>query len=736
MEANKKDLNPPAIFFSFPLMPHKLIISVVIFVLLVIPVSVFAKKKENKHPKKQIENQQIQDSSIPEVNPALLGALKGQVNAADIRDAQRLFKAMAHIESRQFDAAYSLLKDSNDHSILIDYINYYRALSLTYLRKYKEALGYLDTVKTPVKKIDLEKFWLKMQLLSLTKQKQGLSEAIDGLKKQRRNDQWVTIKGDYFKGRAEQASGNKRAAMDYFTQILIQNPGTKYDQKILRLLEKEGIPQRQVLNTAQLNARAENLIKAGQPHEALKIWRALYADDRFFEERVAYGTFKYRDYKTAASLYEGLLRSGNHQLSEPEILKQIAQSYARHDQFEKAIDTYRSILKKYPQSSEASFANFKLGFIYFDAEQYKTAAQYFEKFLTKGAKWQRDSARWFRVWSFYLTGDHAFALAEIDARLKEPGTSKGDKITLTYWKARLFDKQGKKEEARALYNKVVQLDGLDYYGLLARQRLKHNKLVTGTLIAPDVLSEVPDGKTDHVFDQPDLAPLAGDINLIKAVLLNHIGLYNFAFDESQYAASLTSVADYNTAKAFEMAGNYNRGYTARKAAQSGQMSGADLDKGFRLSFPRAYEQFVEAYAARWGISANLAYAVMRQESTFKPEAISYAAAYGLMQIIPPTGDEIAQKINFSDFEVDRLNDPKVNLLFGTYYLSYLLNQLNNNIIFAIAGYNAGPDAVKRWMVKAANLEMDEFIELIPYEQTNKYVKKVLVNYLIYEKLYR
>jgi len=102
---------------------------------------------------------------------------------------------------------------------------------------------------------------------------------------------------------------------------------------------------------------------------------------------------------------------------------------------------------------------------------------------------------------------------------------------------------------------------------------------------------------------------------------------------------------------------------------------------------------------------------------------------------PPTGDEIAQKIKYKDFQVSQLNNPSVNTLFGTFYLSFLLEEFDNDLVYAIAGYNAGPHNVKRWTSKARDLERDEFIELIPYKETNKYVKKVLVNYLVYNKLY-
>jgi soluble lytic murein transglycosylase len=185
-------------------------------------------------------------------------------------------------------------------------------------------------------------------------------------------------------------------------------------------------------------------------------------------------------------------------------------------------------------------------------------------------------------------------------------------------------------------------------------------------------------------------------------------------------------------RVFQSAANYNRGYAINAAAI--KRSDGNLTT-YHMVYPRAFNKYVEPYAQMWGLDPNLAYAIMRQESAFRPEAKSFANAYGLMQIIPPTGEEIAHTIGYEDFHASQLNQPHVNTLFGTEYLSQLMKELGQQPVYTIAAYNAGPLAVTRWIRKAQNQDMDVFVELIPYEETNNYVKKVLINYLTYRKLY-
>ena len=151
-------------------------------------------------------------------------------------------------------------------------------------------------------------------------------------------------------------------------------------------------------------------------------------------------------------------------------------------------------------------------------------------------------------------------------------------------------------------------------------------------------------------------------------------------------------------------------------------------------YPRAYQQTVEASAAQVGLDPFLAWAIMRRESGFRPDVVSSADARGLMQIIPPTAKAIALELKTTTPAPDDLYAPEINVRFGTWYLSALIDRMGHPALCA-ASYNAGPSAVSKWMAQRGLLPLDEWIEEIPYKETRGYVKQVTTDLFIYRQLY-
>ncbi|MCS6926587.1 MAG: lytic transglycosylase domain-containing protein, partial [Candidatus Binatia bacterium] len=152
----------------------------------------------------------------------------------------------------------------------------------------------------------------------------------------------------------------------------------------------------------------------------------------------------------------------------------------------------------------------------------------------------------------------------------------------------------------------------------------------------------------------------------------------------------------------------------------------------RYLFPHAYWDTVSTHAAQKGLDPYLVLALIRQESMFDPFAVSPAQAYGLMQLLATTAARIT---NTPAVSPRSLTDPEFNIAAGTTYLRWLLDQYGNNLIMAVAAYNAGENAVDKWRARYAGVELDEFVEQISYRETRNYVKLVLRNYRIYRRLY-
>jgi soluble lytic murein transglycosylase len=155
----------------------------------------------------------------------------------------------------------------------------------------------------------------------------------------------------------------------------------------------------------------------------------------------------------------------------------------------------------------------------------------------------------------------------------------------------------------------------------------------------------------------------------------------------------------------------------------------------RLAYPTPYENLVLENAGQMGLDALLVFSLMRQESLFESFAASSASAQGLMQVIPPTGTEIAAELDWPpDYETADLYRPYVSVRFGTYYLARQRDRFDDRIDVALAAYNGGPFNAQRWLNGAGD-DPDLFFEAITFSETRLYVQRILEHYVVYQALY-
>ena len=194
---------------------------------------------------------------------------------------------------------------------------------------------------------------------------------------------------------------------------------------------------------------------------------------------------------------------------------------------------------------------------------------------------------------------------------------------------------------------------------------------------------------------------------------------------------------YRLARAFDDLGMPH--LAARAAAGLLAKAGSPLEPTPRalvqLVYPLAYLSLIQAAAAENDLSPLLLLAIIRQESFFDPLAASPAGAIGLTQVMPPTAEEIARKLNLEGFSTSDLLRPEVSIRFGAYYLRSQLDLSAGNLYLALAAYNAGPDNARRWSGGLPISDIDLFVELIDFAETRSYVKLVLENYAVYRSLY-
>jgi len=324
-----------------------------------------------------------------------------------------------------------------------------------------------------------------------------------------------------------------------------------------------------------------------------------------------------------------------------------------------------------------------------------------------------------------------------------------------YWKARIAEKRGQTEVARASYERAIREYPLSVYTLLSFTRLD----ATAPQLAQKLLRQL------RADDQPtplrfQARPLFGDPAFRRAVELARMG---------QGSDARRELARLGLATAGEKRGG-GSGTSGGGAGGSGARKDGDdllwiaaviLDRGgvwnaahsiprytltdyklhypkasgateWRLAYPRAFPELVTKNAKANQIPEALQLAIMREESAFSPRIESFANAIGLTQMLIKTARRFS---NGAPVTREALMDPVKNLEYGSRFLGFLWTHFAKNAALSIAGYNAGEGAVDKWLAERGSLPLDEFVETIPYDETRNYTKRVLSSYLTYAWLY-
>ena len=145
----------------------------------------------------------------------------------------------------------------------------------------------------------------------------------------------------------------------------------------------------------------------------------------------------------------------------------------------------------------------------------------------------------------------------------------------------------------------------------------------------------------------------------------------------------------------------------------------------KVMYKKEYSEYVSKYSAEYEVDENLIYALIKAESKFEADVISNKNAMGLMQLMPATAEEVANKNNIEITEV--------NIKLGTIYISTLLKKYEC-IEIALAAYNAGIGNVDKWIENGTIKADGSDIENIPFKETNTYVRKIMRDYKIYSKM--
>jgi soluble lytic murein transglycosylase len=280
------------------------------------------------------------------------------------------------------------------------------------------------------------------------------------------------------------------------------------------------------------------------------------------------------------------------------------------------------------------------------------------------------------------------------------------------------------EEWRYWHASALRGIAQEDHALSLMHELSGERSYYGFLAADDLGIDYAFTHTAAETDENAIARLESNPAIIRARELFFVGLESNGRSEWDTIVGAMSAGEkLQAALLAHRWGWHSRAISA--AASAGEYN--DLD----IRFPLAYEESFERYSADAGISPSWAYGVARSESLFMSDVRSSAGAVGVMQLMPATGRQTAQEIKLPYAGMITLVDPGSNIRLGTTYLGKMLERFDRNPVLATAAYNAGPSNVESWLPAADSVDARIWIENIPYNETRRYVRRVLVTDAIF-----
>ncbi|NGY04762.1 lytic transglycosylase domain-containing protein [Solimonas terrae] len=308
-----------------------------------------------------------------------------------------------------------------------------------------------------------------------------------------------------------------------------------------------------------------------------------------------------------------------------------------------------------------------------------------------------DTVREWRVRAALWNGDWQLAANW----LQTLPASAADDPRWAYWRARSAEQLGQNDQARALYSSLAQSNG--YYGVLSAWRL-------GARYQP----QTRDLDADHAAQK---RLLKRNDALLRARELYFVDEVPWA--DSEWRTATATMTDADRLQAALLASHWGWHWQAVL-----MLTRLDDSDALDLMYPKkAYADEIRNAAKQSDLPPAWIYGVMRQESLFLRQAVSSSDALGLLQLKLATARDAARRAGLPRPDRDDLFDARTNIALGSAYLRQMTDRYGGQFVLTVASYNAGPNAVARWLPDTP-LDADIWIENVPYNETRKYVERI------------
>ena len=538
--------------------------------------------------------------------------------------------------------------------------------------------------------------------------------------------------------------GNWKQAQDTYQQLINANNADMIAQSSLNALQKlvAAHPELQItrnqrmthamvrFNRGQLTSARSEFRKAATGHKDKITARATYYIGRTFHRQRKYDS-ALKEYNKIVSLYPAsgyLTRALYHSTL----------CYRRKGQPQLAEKHLIDFVEKYSWSALADDALYDLGWVQENEKLYDKAIASYRRLTTQYTHSDRLPRAYWRIgWIQFRNERYTDCIATFTT-LQNGFPHDSWAKAARFWIAKTYERQNQLKAAEAVYSEIVRANHW-YYSGAAKDRLKRlqSQLAASTkqetLAIPRVRVTVdsPAWKNIGSKKTPRVAQLMR-LKLFEDALIELEGLVkrnNSNLRDNYYNVILC----LEKLKKFQQAYGY-ADRLSRFQPLRGKNNAIPVEL-YRILYPLYYTDLLQKHTTKYEIDPLFVAAMIREESRYNADIVSYAGAIGLMQIMPANGPEFASRLKIPRFNKKMLYNPDINIQMGSWYMKSLMDQFDNNHALVAGAYNGGPGRMRRWIKAKQIPDIDEFIEDIGIDQTRRHIKKVIDSYIIYQQLY-
>ncbi len=536
-----------------------------------------------------------------------------------------------------------------------------------------------------------------------------------------RAEVWVAL------GEVMLRSGRTDRAEEILRRVWVELPASPESQRGKELLAS--IPDVRPFSPDEEFQRATILHQLGRYAQAILELApfAVVGNPREAQARLLLGSgaFRLRQYNQAVQWLAPLKDGAGAERGE--VLYWLGRSFGRLGDSSDFTEQMSLLADTAPQTRKGEEALYLLAQAAVDNADVAQARTYLARLLQeypRGA-WT-DVALWLQGWLAYKERDLDGAINAWERLLvEEPGSRL--RTTALYWRGRSLEAAKRPREAAEAFRTILQTaPDQHYYWYRAARRLRG---------------------LGKAAPRPTVAAakrvMASDaLHVKKARALRSLGLGDEAVEEyseqvrtrpedrgglAEACRAFLELQRYN--KAVWLGGQILRPMFIQENGQP------PIPEFWQCLYPLGHWPLVWDQARQQSLDPYLVTALIREESAFGPQVVSRAGARGLMQLMPQTAEQVVRDYRLTLGIPPTLEVPEVNVQLGAIHLAELIRDSGGNLTLAVAAYNAGMQAVRRWRDRFGFLDEEEFTEDIPYTETRNYVKRVLGSYERYKALY-